>query len=183
MTPRCTHTSTCMLPRKRQPSGANLKRQQRLRLEPRRCDDHGRPGGGGGLRGRRAEPVRVAVGAYRVRGSRHRGDGRRHGEARRSSSRSSSSSSSSSRGGGGGGGGRCRTAPTHTHSATIRVRVSEWSYREAAGGIPESAREPVSGIPRPDIQGVDSSPPLDRVLCASLTCPQTQAWPEPPPNP
>jgi hypothetical protein len=25
--------------------------------------------------------------------------------------------------------------------------VSEWSYREAAGGIPESTREPVSGIP------------------------------------
>jgi hypothetical protein len=27
------------------------------------------------------------------------------------------------------------------------TQVSKWSYREAAGGVPESAREPVSGIP------------------------------------
>jgi hypothetical protein len=29
----------------------------------------------------------------------------------------------------------------------VSERVSVWSYRKAAGGIPESARELVSGIP------------------------------------
>jgi hypothetical protein len=47
----------------------------------------------------------------------------------------------------GGGSGSSANRCVFSPARISQVGASEWSCREAAGGIPESAREPVSGIP------------------------------------